>query len=292
MGDAISSPRGPHSLRSRVWRLVRLPLVAYLGFCILVAVFQRSLVFHPPSVSTADLDRFAAERQFIAWTNAFGSRIGWHRPASVTVARATPSVVLIVHGKSGTAVGREYLADPIQEVFPAEVFLLEYPGYADRPGSPSQSSFLDAAEEAFNRLPTGVPVYVVSESIGTGTAAWLAGRHPDRVSGLCCLVPYDRLVRVARDRMPWLPVELMLLDRFPASDWLSTYHGPVAVGVAGEDETIRPARGISLYEQYQGPKKLWVFPGLGHNEAIRQPVSWWREVVQFWNHPPATSPRP
>ena len=292
MGDAISSPRGPHSLRSRVWRLIRLPLVAYLGFCILVGVFQRSLVFHPPSVSTADLDRFAAERQFIAWTNASGSRIGWHRPASVAGARATPAVVLIVHGNAGTAVGREYLADPLQEVFPAEVFLLEYPGYADRPGSPSQASFLAAAEEAFGRLPTGVPVYVVSESIGTGTAAWLAGRHPDRVAGLCCLVPYDRLVRVARDRMPWFPVELMLLDRFPASDWLSDYRGPVAVGVAGEDETIRPARGISLYEQYQGPKKLWVFRGLSHNEAIRQPAAWWREVVQFWNKPPATSPRP
>lgn len=289
MADATPSTRGPGSVRFYAWRMARLLLLAYLGFCLLVGVFQRSMVFHPASVSTADLSRFAVERHFSAWTNAAGLRIGWHRAPLNSGLPSRPGVIFILHGNAGTAVGREYLADPIQEALPAEVFILEYPGYADRPGSPSQSAFLEAAEEAFGRLPAGVPVYVVSESIGTGTAAWIAGRHPDRVAGLCCLVPYDRLVRVARDRMPWLPVEWMLLDRFPASDWLATYHGPVAIGVAGEDEIIRPARGLSLHEHYQGPKKMWVFPGLGHNEGIRQPVSWWREVVQFW-YTSSTSP--
>ena len=278
--------------RRWTWRIVRICALAYLGICLVIGWNQRSLVFRPERLPSATLQRMAADRGFLPWTNAAGLRIGWWRAASTASAPARPGAVLILHGNAGSAVGREYLADPLQQVLPLPVYILEYPGYADRPGSPSEHAFLAAADEAFSTLPARVPVFLVSESLGTGPAAWLAGSHADRVQGLCFLVPYDRLVRVARHQMPWLPVELLLLDRFPAEDWLLGFHGPAAFCIAGADEVIPSDRGLHLHGAYTGPKRLWVLPGVTHNGALARPVDWWREVVALWASGSNPSPIP
>ena len=267
-----------------MFRAVRILVLAYVGICILMGLGQRSLIYRPARVSTEDLARFASERHFEPWTNTAGLRIGWRRlSARMPAKNAVGEVVLITHGNGGSAVGREYIADPLQAVAPLDVYILEYPGYGDRPGSPSQSTLLSAAEEAFQQLPASVPVFLVSESLGTGVGAWLAGRHADRVAGACFLVPYDRLVNVARSQMPWwLPVGLLLRDQYPASQWLEGFHGPAAFCVAERDSIVTPAHGLRFHSEFAGPKRLWVLPGLDHNEALSRPVEWWQEVVRFW----------
>jgi pimeloyl-ACP methyl ester carboxylesterase len=82
--------------------------------------------------------------------------------------------------------------------------------------------------------------------------------------------------------MPWLPVGLLLWDRYPADEWLKNYHGPLAVCVGGEDRTIAPELGRALFDGYAGPKKYWLLPGQDHMEATTRPVDWWREVGAFW----------
>ena len=133
--------------------------------------------------------------------------------------------VLLVYGNGSCATGCAHYVDVIQEVAAFDVFILEYPGYADRPGSPSQKSLLRSANEAFQLLATNGPVYLVGESLGTGVAAYLAGKYPDKITGVVLLAPYNRLTDVAQEHMPLLPVHLMLVDRFPSEDYLRNYHG-------------------------------------------------------------------
>lgn len=264
---------------ARLMRLVLLLAAGYVALVLLVMFRQRSYYYHPIHVSPEALAGLAAERALLPWTNGAGQRIGWRRAS-----RAAPAqgAVLITHGNGGTAVGREYIADPLQAALPLDVFILEYPGYADRPGAPSQASILAAAEEGFQLLAAGGPLYVVTESMGTGAGLWLAGRHPQRIAGVCCLVPYNNLTEVARRQMPWLPVDLLLWDRFPAEEWLRNYHGPLAACVAGDDQTIAPELGRALHDGYAGPKKLWLLPGQDHMGATKRPAEWWREVGEFW----------
>lgn len=266
----------------RLSALVLLLGMGYVALALLVMFQQRTLYYHPARISSDGLTVFAKERQMLPWTNAAGLRIGWQRASHL---RPAQGVALILHGNGGTAVGREYIADPLQRALPLDVFILEYPGYADRPGEPTQVSFLAAADEAFLQLTNRAPLYLVTESIGTGPGAWLAGKYPQGIAGLCDLVPYNNLKEVARRRMPWLPVGLLLWDHFPADEWLKNYHGPLAVCVGGNDQTIAPELGRALYDGYAGPKKFWLLPGQGHMEATTRPVEWWREVGEFWRNP-------
>ena len=252
--------------------------IAYGLLCICGCALQRRLLYFPTKIPADAVESVAAGNGFAPWKNPAGEIIGWKILAETN---ATASV-LIVHGNAGCALGRDYLAQPVHDAAAVDVFVLEYPGYGARGGSPSKTSFTAAAEEAFQLLPKNLPRYVVSESIGTGVATELAKNHPSEIFGLALFVPYHNLASVAQRRMWFLPAYFLLLDRFNPEECLKSYDGPVKFIVAGADEILGADTGKRLFAGYAGPKELQVFPGAHHNDIAGQPAAWWREVFAFW----------
>ncbi|MEI9865962.1 MAG: hypothetical protein WDN00_15705 [Limisphaerales bacterium] len=89
-----------------------------------------------------------------------------------------PSVgqVLLTYGNGSSAAGCAHYADDIQKSSALDVFILEYPGYEDRPGKPTQGNLFHAADEAIQLLDTNKPVYLVGRIIGHGRGV-LPGGH-------------------------------------------------------------------------------------------------------------------
>ena len=163
-----------------------------------------------------------------------------------------------------------------------DVYVLEYPGYGWRGGSPSQQMILVAAEEAFEALADRSPLYIVSESLGAGVAAHLAQKYGPKIGGLALFAPYDKLSSVGQGQMPFLPVGLLMWDRFNPAEWLKNYRGPVKIVIA-EADTIIPAKfGQRLYDSYGGPKSIEIIRGAAHNDIAQQPPEWWKKVFSFW----------
>jgi len=268
--------------------VLQLLVIVYLVIVLAVLIYQRRLLYLPAKIPAAVIASLAAEHGFAPWKNPSGQIIGWKIPATGT---ATGSV-LIVHGNAGCAIDRDYLAQPVHDAATVDVFVLEYPGYGAREGSPSKQSLIAAAEEAFRLMPAGLPKYVVSESIGAGVACELAKHHPQEVAGLALFVPYHNLAAVAQRRMWFLPAYFLLLDRFNPEACLQSYHGPVKFVVAGADEIIGPASGLRLAEGYHGPKDLQLMPSTHHNDVAAQPPEWWRTVFSFWQKNAAVRPNP
>ncbi len=214
--------------------MLQLLVIGYLLVVLVVLIFQRRLIYLPTKIPADVIESVAAEHGFAPWKNPAGQIIGWKMAASGTPTGS----VLIVHGNAGCALSRDYIARPIHDAAAVDVYVLEYPGYGARPGSPSKASLIAAAEEAFQLLPTNLPKYVVSESLGTGVACELAKNHPKEISGLALFVPYDNLASVAQKQMPFLPAYFLLFDRFNPAECLKSYHGPVKFVVAGADEII------------------------------------------------------
>ncbi|HTY86482.1 MAG TPA: alpha/beta hydrolase [Candidatus Acidoferrum sp.] len=276
-----SPPRSKLTLRGcrqyAAW-LLWTGLVVYLLICTACASFQRRLIYFPPKSTPEQVDASARSANLERWQDSAGKPIGMKRMAPKQPAEGR---VLVVYGNGSCATGCAHYADVIQDVAPFDVYILEYPGYADRPGSPSQKTLFRAANGAFQLLPTNGPVYVVGESLGTGVAAYLAGTHSNRVAGLVLLGAYNRLTDVAHFHMPLLPVHLLLVDRFPSEDYLLNYHGPVAVVVAGRDPVVPDKFGRRLYDKYQGPKRLWEFPSDDHGTVMFRPPAVWQQIFEF-----------
>ena len=258
--------------------MLQLLVIAYLLIVLAALIFQRRLIYFPTKIP-ADLAVTAAtEHGFVPWKNPAGQIIGWKFPT----ASSPVASVLITHGNAGCAIDRDYLARPIHDAAPVDVYVLEYPGYGAREGSPAKRSLLAAAEEAFGLLTHGLPKYLVSESLGAGPACYLAGTHPTEVAGLALFMPYQDLPSVAQRKMPLLPAYLLLLDRFNPAECLRDYRGPVKIVLAGADEIIPVESGRRLFEGYQGPKNLQIIPGAHHNDIAGQSPEWWNGVFWFW----------
>jgi pimeloyl-ACP methyl ester carboxylesterase len=260
---------------------MRMLLALILGYGLLalaVAVLQRQLIYFPTRLSADAVEAAAAQNGFAPWRNQSGRIIGWRMAAGGSAIGS----VLVAHGNAGSALLRDYLAKPIADTLPLDVYVLEYPGYGARDGSPSLTSIVQAGEEALRALPKELPVYLVSESIGAGVTARLAKTFPERIKGMAMFVAYDDLASVGQSAMPFLPVRLLLRDRFQPARWLEDYRGPVKVVLAGADEVIPTRFGQRLYDQYRGPKRLEIIPCARHNDVAEQSPEWWKEVFAFW----------
>jgi pimeloyl-ACP methyl ester carboxylesterase len=271
-------------MKSKIARLLArfafLSLLVYLGLAAFVFFNQRKYIYSPQLFSEQEALGHAQLQRFEPWRNPAGEIIGWKRLA---VGSTNHEQVLVFHGNGGSALIRLPLGDEIQAVAPFDIYVLEYPGYGSRPGTPSESGIFKAAAEGVELLKSH-PVYIVGESLGTGVASYIAGKYPELVRGVFLLAPYDELVSVAGVRMPYFPVRLMLLDRFRSTFHLRKYHGPVAVLLGGNDHIVPNRFGHRLYDKYQGPKKLWEVPDADHGDLFdrRDSISRWREIIAFW----------
>lgn len=239
--------------------------------------FSRSLTFFPDRPATTELARRAAEGGLEPWFNQADERIGWK-----TQQGSPDSPLLILHGNAGSAVDRAELARFLQLLAPEDprrIFILEYPGYGDRAGQPSEDSMVAAATAALKEFSTA-PI-VLGESIGSGVAALAAAVEPTRIRSLVLVTPFTSLVEVARYHYPWLPVGWLLADRFESAMALPKFPGPVAFILAGEDQITPTESGRQLYLQYPGPKVLHEVPGAGHNEAVYSLGSaGWQDILR------------
>jgi pimeloyl-ACP methyl ester carboxylesterase len=289
MSNDTPPPRPKSEFRRSVVRILQLVITAYALFVLAAAIFQRRLIYFPTRLTPDQAEQIAADNGFVPWRNPSGQIIGWKLPATSSPIAS----VLITHGNAGCAIDRGYFAGPIHDAAPVDVYILEYPGYGSREGSPDKRSFLAAGEEAFGLLTDGQPNYLVSESIGAGVACYLARAHSTKIAGLVLFMPYHDLASVAQRKMPLLPAYLLLLDRFNPAECLRDYRGPVKIVLAGADEIIPVESGRRLFEGYPGPKNLQIIPGAHHNDIAEQSPAWWKEVFTFWQqNRPAKSGRP
>lgn len=268
----------PTSWRRRLLTGVWVALAVYLGLLVALTLMQRRLIYLPVTLSPDDAKIEAAGAGLLPWTNSAGAIIGWQLPADPHA----PGTILMIHGTDGWAVDRAIPAKAIRKGTGFTVYILEYPGYGARPGSPGEASILAAADEAWQCLPHQVRVYLVAESLGAGPVAHLAGEHPSEIAGIAMFAPYDRLTSVAQHHLPVVPVSLLLRDQFAPVDWMANYHGPVKVVVSGADGVIPPASSRRLYDSLTGPKSLEIIPGAGHMVTMDRTFEWWRGLRTFW----------
>jgi hypothetical protein len=236
-------------------RIVITILVLYAIVVGFVYLRQRSLLFFPTHLSVNSGLR--------PWTVA-GQTIGYCREV------AQPHAVwLMMHGNAGQAADRDYVLPCMSDR--DALYVLEYPGYGSRAGSPSHDSINGAAAKAYEILrqqfPTK-PVCVLGESVGSGPACALAGqpKPPDKI---VLAVPYDNLVGVASEHFPFLPVRFMLRDRWDNVDALKNYKGPVEIFGAASDTIIPGAHARKLAAAVPGARFTEI-PG-GHNDWSMAP---------------------
>lgn len=239
-------------------------------------MIQDRLIYYPERQTPAAAIAEAQRRGFLPWPTTEAFR-GWTREPQGT-ARAT---VILFHGNAGHAGHREWYADALSGLG-LRLILAEYPGYGPRPGLPGEATLVaDAIETvALARRQFGERLLLVGESLGAGVAAAAAGKWG--IPPLLLITPWDSLDQIARHHYPWLPVGLLLSDRYDSAKHLAGYGGRVAVVIAGRDSIVPPKHGRALFESLTTNKAVWEISGAEHNDwMMHVDGRWWRSVIEF-----------
>ena len=160
------------------------------------------------------------------------------------------------------------------------LYLLHYRGYGGSEGTPSEAT-IRADAQALHALVAQrhSAISVVGRSLGTGPAVHLAATQP--VQRLVLLVPFDSLLAVARGAMPWIPVDLLLQDRWDAAAEAPQVRAPTTIVAAANDTVVPPRHAQALHRVFSpGVAELVVVEDLGHNAPILSTAAFRRALLQ------------
>lgn len=146
------------------------------------------------------------------------------------------------------------------------ILMMSYRGYSGSTGSPSESANVADAKLAYDALlkegvsPDDIILY--GESLGTGVAVQVASEK--RVAGVILDSPFTSIVELAAKFYPWLPVSLLLRDRYDSMRHIHEVHEPLFVVHGEADDVVPVGMGQRLFAAANEPKEIVTLPGVGH----------------------------
>ena len=235
-------------------RIVLAALTLYLIAAAAMFMLQRQLLYFPPNhyLSPAAV---GVEMDEVKYTNDHVSVTGWYAPP----ASPDGKVVMVFHG-NGSAVysNHDIFRDLMNEGY--GVLSVGYPGYPGSEGKPSQDAMVVAAERQYEMILAGgvkaEDVIFYGTSLGSGVAAQLAAKHQPAL--LIMDAPFNSVLDMGRKQVPWLPVSLLMKDKFESDKALAGLDIPL-IWIHGTADRIVPiSQGQKLYEGYGGPKSAHI----------------------------------
>lgn len=237
-------------MKTLVALFVGIPLVIYLVACVLLYTGQRDMMYFP----TPPVDAAAEALQLEA--NGETLKI-WHRPRP-------SSNALLYFGGNGEDVARS-IAN-LRTVAPDyALYLMNYRGYGGSTGQPSEDGFYADAVALYDLVKeTHSKISVIGRSLGSAVAAELATVRP--IERLVLVTPFDSIENVVKERFGYLPVSLLLRDKYELVRRAPKIEAPVFLVLAENDQVVPRERSIALLEAFaEGEVEAAVLAGTDHD---------------------------
>jgi len=189
---------------------------------------------------------------------------GWYVPAER--ARAT---LLYFHGNAGN-ISERLDSIRIFHDLGLSVFLIDYRGYGQSEGRPSETGTQRDALAAWAYLTgeRGVAprqLVILGRSLGAAVAAWLATQRPP--AALIVESTFTSVPDLAAEFYWWLPARRLARFEYRTRDYVAAVRSPVLVAHSLEDEIIPYRHGEALFAVARGPKQLLQLRG-GHEDSF------------------------
>ncbi len=259
--------RGPVRHTRRVLQVLAVLAVLVLVVLTLAYIFQRRLIYLPSSGPVPAAATVLPGARDVVLETADGLELGaWYVPATGADLGVS---VLVAHGNAGDRSTRAPLAEALR-ARGMSVLLLDYRGYGGNPGDPTEEGLALDVRAARSYLvdDLGVPperLVYFGESLGAAVVTELATEHPP--GGLLLRSPFTELADVAAEHYAFLPVRLLLKDRYPVAERIRRVRVPTVVVYGTADSIVPTEQSRTVARVAGGPVTSVEQPGADHNDA-------------------------
>lgn len=255
-------------------RRVAIAFAIFATMILLMALFERSLIFFPTRHPDGMWDTEAAARgtgcviEDHFFTARDGTRLhGWW--CRRLDARPDDPVLLFFHGNAGNLSHRADLLIELATRTPASVFVVGYRGYGRSEGRPKEAGLYLDARAAWTHLTEGSGVgadrvVIFGKSLGGGVAVDLALVAP--AAGLIVESSFTSIPDMAGAHYPFVPKFLV------RTQMNSVVKVPLIsipkLFIHSQNDRVVPYRlGRELFEAASEPKRFHEVIGAGHNDT-------------------------
>jgi fermentation-respiration switch protein FrsA (DUF1100 family) len=195
-----------------------------------------------------------------------GERLhAWWIPAKAPAA----GHVLLCHGNAGNVAGRVRHAQLLVDAG-LDVLLFDYRGYGRSTGAPDEEgTYRDARAARVTLLgrPGVDPSRLIylGESLGGAVALALALEAPPR--GLVLQSAFASVRDMGRLHYPMVP-PVLVPDAYPNLRRIRQLKAPLLVLHGDRDDIVPLSQGEALFAAAPEPKRMQVFPRVGHNDLV------------------------
>lgn len=243
-----------------------LPLLAVFAYAAIVGVIyfsQRGLLY--PGATAAFV--LPGSPSLPAWgaNVAIATPDGEILQALYLEADAGSPTVLFFLGNADRAANHDLLASTLTERG-IGLLAVSYRGYPGSTGSPSERGLLIDGIAAFDWLSarSGGGIVVLGQSLGSGVAVNTASERP--AAGVILVSAYVSMLALAKSHYPYLPVGLLLKDRFRSDLKIARVTQPKLFIHGRRDDVIPLSFGEALYAMAPEPKEMLIYDAYGHND--------------------------
>ena len=264
-----------HRLRRAFSRILCVTVTIYILIVLALMLFETRLVYPGAYLATRPPADGRLTR-VVEYTSRDGNQI----KGRLLEREECENFVLFMHGNLSKAQRLDPWAERLSNAFDATVLLAEYRGYEDDL-TPTEQGLVTDCHAARDYLCStfGIKnsdIILYGRSLGGGCGVALAA--DGGAKALVLERTYDELVGIASRQYPWVPVRLVMRNRFESIGLINQYAGPVVIIHGTNDELIPIECPRRLHQAIEGEKKILIeVSGLEHNgnlpqETLRQAV--------------------
>lgn len=201
----------------------------------------------------------------------------------------TKNMLMYFHGNAESIASVQSLVPALLQLGYG-VMAWDYPGYGRSLACRfSEDDLLQDADLAYRWLASrGLQknMVIFGSSVGSGLALYVASRHPGHP--VLLIAPYDALVNVASDHMPFfIPVRLLMRYPLRAEQWIGRIDAPVHVIHGLADTIISPERARALLRHAKANASVEWVENADHDDAILIEKSF-RWLAEYRNSNPGS----
>ena len=214
-------------------------------------LYQRNLLYHPNENNYSE-DKILVDIEKVKiQTSDNIELLGWYHEKNLL----NYKTLIYFHGNAGSLENRIHKLNHFQDM-DINFLIIAWRGFSGNSGEPSEEGlYLDGISAIDWLIEKGVSeknLILYGESLGTGVATHLAQKK--NYAGVILETPFTSMVDAAKTFYPYIPVNLLLKDKFENYKKIKNINSPILVMHGEIDQIVPFSMGKKIYALANEPK--------------------------------------
>ena len=237
--------------KKNLLQLILIIFFVYTLILVILYLYQRNLLYHPNENNYSD-DNISVDIKKVRITTSDNVElVGWYHEKNLKDYKT----LIFFHGNAGSLDNRIYKINHFQNMN-INFLIIAWRGFSGNSGKPSEQALYEDGKSAIKWLiKKGVKekdLILYGESLGTGVAVDLAQNKS--YAGIILETPFTSMVDAAKNVYPYIPVGLLLKDKYENDKKIKKINIPVLVMHGEEDQIVPFKMGKKIFEMANKPK--------------------------------------